>query len=113
MKLQAPLLAVVAAFAAACSTPTRPTPESVENACAHRIELGYWQAFEKSLADKGIALDDVTRAEGHKGFEALMASDEGRRALAKCTQGPGKEATQAQIDCIVAAKTADEASACD
>jgi hypothetical protein len=89
------------------------THAAAENACRNRIELGYWEGFERSLAAKGVILDNAARATGQTGFGDIMSSPEGKAALAKCVDGYLKLATAAQVECVTDAETSLAAAACE
>ncbi|MCC6625537.1 MAG: hypothetical protein IT385_30140 [Deltaproteobacteria bacterium] len=112
MRLALTLVSLASLVVAACSSPPKATPEAATKACVRHIELGFWKGFEASLVDKGVALDDATRAEGKARLTEVIASDEGKAQIAKCVDGYTKLATMAQVECISAAATTEAAAAC-
>lgn len=97
---------------AACGSKIGVDRVVAEKACAHNIELGFWAGFEKQLTTQGIAIDDARRAEAKAHLAEVLASDEYKGQLGKCTDGFAKMATQAQMDCVTGAKSPAEATAC-
>ena len=83
-----------------------------QKACEHQIGLGFWQGYEKSFKAKGVELDAAAREEGAMELEKLRADPEYKAQLEKCTDGFAKLATQANIDCVLAAKAPADAQAC-
>ncbi len=83
-----------------------------EKACVHQVELGVWKGFEGSFKSQGLQLDDAARAEAAKELEKLRGLSAFKAEVDKCTDGFSKMATQANIDCVLAAKTSDDAMAC-
>ena len=106
------ILVCASLFVVGCSSKPKATPEAAGKACVRHVELGFWKGYESSLKDSGVALDDATRAEGEASFKELLASAEGQAQVAKCTQSYVELATLAQVECIAAAKTTDDAAAC-
>ena len=97
---------------AACGSKIGVDRAVAEKACAHNIELGFWAGFEKQLTAQGIAIDDARRAEAKTHLAEVLTSDLYKGELAKCTDGFAKMATQAQMDCVSAAKSPADATAC-
>ena len=102
-------LMLIAALALATGCHKHATRAQAEAACEHEIELGYWKGFDGAVANPN---DPAIHAEGEKALVEQKASKAWKDELAKCTDGAVDEATPEQTDCITAAKTEAEATAC-
>lgn len=113
MRLHVIFFGICCALAASACSGDHPTHDEAAAACTHQMELGFWTGFEGSLKARGHdPADPAVHAAGVKALQDQHATPEWKQELDKCTDGYVRLATKAQIKCITAAKTADDAKAC-
>jgi hypothetical protein len=104
-------LVLVALVLAGCGK--HATKEQAQAACDHQIELGYWQGFAESIKKSGHdPADPDIHAQGVQALAAQRKTEAWQAELSKCTDTYADHASAAQLECVAAAKTADDSLAC-